>query len=117
MGKEKVGNSDVVEMSNDDVIEYSATYSRPYDVEYKRIDEILNIPVLIKDVTVEKYNDREIIHVLCETLDGKEFATRTSSSVLLKQLKQFEQLLKSGKKLKAKIVRRKRYYTLAPPNQ
>ncbi|MEM3414880.1 MAG: hypothetical protein QXP36_03790 [Conexivisphaerales archaeon] len=119
MGKEKdigkVGNSDVVEIRNDDVIEYQPSFNRPYDVEYKRIDEVLNLPILIKDIVVEKYNDREIIHVLYETLDGKEFATRTSSSVLLKQLKQFEQLLKSGKKLKAKIVRRKRYYTLAPP--
>jgi len=114
MGKEKE-NREIVELNSEDVVEYQPTYTRPYDVEYKRIDEVLNIPVLIKDVTVEKYNDREIIHVLCETLDGKEFATRTSSSVLLKQLKQFETLLKSGKKLKAKIVRRKRYYTLAPP--
>jgi hypothetical protein len=111
MGKGK----DVIEIENSDIIEYSVSYQRPYDTEYKRIDEILNIPLLIKDITAERYNDREVIHILAETLDGKEFATRTSSSVLIRQLKQFEQLLKSGKKLKAKIVKRKRYYTLAPP--
>jgi len=108
-------NREIVELNSEDVIEYQPTYTRPYDVEYKRIDEILNIPVLIKDVAVEKYNDREIIHILMEDLQGHQFATRTSSSVLIKQLKQFETLLKSGKKLKAKIVRRKRYYSLAPP--
>jgi hypothetical protein len=111
MGKGK----DVIEMENSDIIEYSVTYQRPYDVDYKRVDEILNIPLLIKDVTIEHYNSREVIHILCETLDGKEFATRTSSAVLIKQLKQFEQLLKSGKRLKARIAKRKRYYTLAPP--
>jgi len=116
MGKEKE-NREIVELHNEDVIEYSPVYQRPFDTEYKRVDEVLNIPLLIKDVVFEQYNDREIAHILCETLDGKEFATRTSSSVLIKQLRQFEQLLKSGKKLKAKIAKRKRYYTLAPPNQ
>jgi hypothetical protein len=114
MAKEK-GSREVVELSNEDIIEYSPTYQRPFDTEYRRIDEILNIPLLIKDMTFEKYEDRQIAHILAETLDGKEFATRTSSSVLIKQLKQFEQIFKSGKKLKAKIIRRKRYYTLAPP--
>jgi hypothetical protein len=117
MGKEKVENREIVEIKDTDIIEYQPTYNRPYDVEYRRVDEILNLPLIIKDITVEHYNDREVINILVETLDGKEFATRTSSSVLIKQLKQFESLLKSGKKLKAKIVKRKRYYTLAPPNQ
>ena len=110
-------NREIVEIKDTDIIEYQPTYQRPFETEYKRVDEVLNIPLLIKDVVFEQYNDREIAHILCETLDGKEFATRTSSSVLIKQLKQFEQLLKSGKKLKAKIAKRKRYYTLAPPNQ
>jgi hypothetical protein len=108
-------NKEVVEIKDTDIIEYSATYSRPYDVEYRRLEEIINMPVLIKDITIETFDNREVMHILMEDLQGHEFATRTSSSVLLKQLKQFEQLLKAGKKLKAKIVRRKRYYTLAPP--
>ena len=115
MSKKDRENREIVELSNEDIIEYSPTYQRPFDTEYRRIDEILNIPLIIKDVVFERYNDREIVHILAETLDGKEFATRTSSSVLLKQLRQFESLLKNGKKLKAKISKRKRYYTLAPP--
>jgi hypothetical protein len=99
----------------DDVIEYKPTFSRPFNAEYVRIDELLNIPVLIKDFTVEKFNDREIAHILIETLDGREIATRTSSKVLIKQLRPFENAFKAGKKLKAKIIKRKRYYTLAPP--
>jgi hypothetical protein len=100
----------------DDVIEFRPQISRPYTTQYVRIDEILNIPILIKDFVVEKFNDREIMHVLFETVDGKEMATRTSSKVLIKQLKPFEQAFKAGKKLKAKIIRRKRYYTLSPPS-
>jgi hypothetical protein len=111
MGKGK----DVIEIENSDIIEYSVAFQKPFESEYRRVDEVLNIPILIKDIVFERYNDREMVHILCETLDGKEFATRTSSAVLIKQLRQFEQLLKSGKKLKAKIVKRKRYYTLAPP--
>jgi len=98
-----------------DVIEFKPTFTRPYDVQYVRIDELLNIPVFIKDFVIERFNDREVMHVLLETIDGKEVATRTSSKVLIKQLKPFEASFKAGKKLKAKIVRRKRYYTLAPP--
>jgi hypothetical protein len=101
--------------SEDNVIEYKPQISRPYAVQYVRIDEILNISILIKDFVVERFNDREIMHVLFETIDGKEMATRTSSKVLIKQLRPFESALKAGKKLKVKIVKRKRYYTLAPP--
>jgi hypothetical protein len=104
-----------VTASEDNVIEYRPTYSRPFNAEYVRVDEVLNIPVLIKDFVIEKFNDREVVHILIETLDGKEMATRTSSRVLIKQLKPFESALKAGKKLKARIVKRKRYYTLAPP--
>jgi hypothetical protein len=99
----------------DNVIEYKPVYTRPFNVQYVRIDEILNIPVFIKDFTIEKFNDREVIHILLETLDSKEIATRTSSRVLIKQLMPFESAFKAGKKLKAKIIKRKRYYTLAPP--
>jgi len=115
MSKKDRENREIAGLSNEDIIEYSPAYQRPFDTEYRRIDEILNIPLIIKNVVFERYNDREIVHILAETLDGKEFATRTSSSVLLKQLRQFESLLKNGKKLKAKIAKRKRYYTLAPP--
>ena len=104
-----------VNVSEDSVIEYRPQISRPYNVQYIKIDEILNITILIKDFTIERFNDREIMHILFETLDGKEMATRTSSKVLIKQLQPFENAFKAGKKLKAKIVRRKRYYTLAPP--
>jgi len=104
-----------IDTHESDVIEYKPTFTRPFDAQYVRIDEILNLTVFIKDFTIEKFGDREVMHILLETLDGKEMATRTSSKVLIKQLKPFESAFKAGKKLKAKIVRRKRYYTLAPP--
>ena len=101
--------------SEDNVIEYKPQVSRPFDVQYVRIDEILNLTVFIKDIVTERFNDREVLHILIELSDGREVATRTSSRVLIKQLKPFEASFKAGKKLKAKIIRRKRYYTLAPP--
>jgi hypothetical protein len=101
--------------SEDSVIEYRPQISRPYAVQYVRIDEILNLPIYIKNFVIEKFNDREIAHILIETLDGREIATRTSSRVLIKQLQPFKNAFEAGKKLKAKIVKRKRYYTLAPP--
>ena len=104
-----------VTTSEDSVIEYKPTFVRPYSVQYVRIDEMLNLTVYIKDFTIEKFGDREVMHILLETLDGKEMATRTSSRVLIKQLQPFKSAFEAGKKLKAKIVRRKRYYTLAPP--
>ena len=104
-----------IDTHESDVIEYKPTFTRPFDAQYVRIDEILNLTILVKDIAVERFNDREVLHIFFETPDGKEMATRTSSKVLIKQLKPFETNFKAGKKLKAKIVRRKRYYTLAPP--
>jgi hypothetical protein len=112
MGEKRKTSANVGE---DSVIEFKPQISRPYNVQYVRIDEILNIPVLIKNFVVEKFNDREVMHILIETPEGREVATRTSSRVLIKQLMPFKSALESGKRLKAKIIKRKRYYTLAPP--
>ena len=99
-----------------DIIEFRSEFSKPFDTQYKSIDEILNKPILIKDIAIIEFQGRQIIHILAEDLEGNEFAFRTSSKVIIKQLTQFEKHLKEGKKLKCKITKRKRYYTLAPPS-
>jgi hypothetical protein len=98
-----------------DIVEFKPKVTRAYDTEYVPITDILNTMILIKDFTITSFDNREVVDILAETLDGNEFATRTSSKIVLRQLKEYEKELKSGKKLKCKIVKRKRYYTLAPP--
>jgi hypothetical protein len=98
-----------------DIIEFKPQYVRAYNVEYVQVTDILNTPVIIKDFIIDMFNDREVAEILAEDLNNNEFAFRTSSKVIIKQLKQYEREIKMGKKLKCKIVKRKRYYTLAPP--
>ncbi len=98
-----------------DIIEFKPKYTRAYNVEYVQVTDILNMPIIIKDFVITMFNDREIAEVLVEDLNNNEFAFKTSSKVVLRQLKEYEKELKSGKRLKCKIVKRKRYYTLAPP--
>ncbi len=98
-----------------EIIDFKPRYNRAFNVEYVPVVDILNVPILIKDFVVTQFNDREIVEILVQLSDGSEVATRTSSRVIIKQLREYEKALKEGKKLRCKIVRRKRYYTLAPP--
>ncbi len=98
-----------------DIIEFKLKFNNTYDVEYVPITDIINVPILIIDFQISQFEDREIAEVLVEDLNGNKFAFKTSSKVIIKQIRGYEREIKTGKKLKCKIIKRKRYYTLAPP--
>lgn len=103
---------------------FSPTASEaPEVVEYQR-PQRRNINQLVGQViTITSYRLSEsarfrapIAYIKIVDSSGKEEEVYTFSRVIIRQLQEeIDQLLKSGKAVKAKVVKQKNYIALAPP--
>lgn len=90
----------------------------PFNTEkVERLDSFINKEIIIKDYRVDegviqnkKVNFTYILAVDPET--NEEVTLRTTSEVILKQLRQLEPYLKEGYLVKAKVIKKKRYLSL-----
>jgi hypothetical protein len=64
-----------------------------------------------KTITIEDVEFIEAGRFTVAKVKAKEGVFRTTSEVLVKQLKEIKQLTDQGKKVKAKVIKRGRYYT------
>jgi hypothetical protein len=64
-----------------------------------------------RTVTIEDVEFYETGRYTIAKVKAKEGLFRTTSEVLVKQLREIKQLTDQGKKVRAKIVKRGRYYT------
>jgi hypothetical protein len=64
-----------------------------------------------RTVTIEDVEFYETRRYTIAKVKAKEGVFRTTSEVLVKQLREIKQLTDQGKKVRAKIVKRGRYYT------
>ena len=101
----------VVENENtSDVVDYSAT------ANYKNISELLNKTFIISNIKQEErtFADRKAILSVI-TVGNEEYYS--FSSVLARQLMEIQPLIAQGKKVRVKLVKKKRYLTLASPEE
>jgi len=101
----------VVENENtSDVVDYSAT------ANYKNISELLNKTFIISNIKQEErtFADRKAILSVI-TVNNEEYYS--FSSVLARQLMEIQPLIAQGKKVRVKLVKKKRYLTLASPEE
>lgn len=90
----------------------------PFNTErVERLDSYINKEIIIRDYKVDegviqgkKVNFTYILTIDPET--GTEVTLRTTSEVILKQLKQIESYLREGYLVKAKVIKKKRYLAL-----
>ena len=64
-----------------------------------------------RTVTIEDVEFYETGRYTIAKVKAKEGLFRTTSEVLVKQLREIAELIKKGKKVRAKVVKRGRYYT------
>jgi len=100
----------VVEKEENDVVDYSTTQN------YKNISELLNNTFIISNIKQEErtFADRKAILSVI-TVGNEEYYT--FSSVLARQLQEIQPLIAQGKKVRVKLVKKKRYLTLASPEE
>jgi hypothetical protein len=93
-----------------DVVDYSAT------ANYKNISELLNNTFIITGIKQEErtFADRKAVLSVI-TVNNEEYYT--FSSVLARQLQEIQPLIAQGKKVRVKLVKKKRYLTLASPEE
>jgi len=101
----------VVENENtSDVVDYSTTQN------YRNISELLNKTFIISNIKQEErtFADRKAILSVI-TVNNEEYYS--FSSVLARQLMEIQPLIAQGKKVRVKLVKKKRYLTLASPEE
>ena len=79
--------------------------------EVLKVDQVVNKEIVIEDFEVDKGTNFDVTYILAY-VDGRKVTVSTTSRVIEKQLMQVKDVLKQGAKIKAKVVRRKRYYAL-----
>ncbi|MEM1925371.1 MAG: hypothetical protein QXH44_09920 [Pyrobaculum sp.] len=82
-----------------------------------RLDSYINKEIVIKDYKVDEgmIQGKKVNFVYILAIDpekGEEVTLRTTSEVILKQLRQLEPYLKEGYLVKAKVIKKKRYLSL-----
>jgi len=100
----------VSEEKENDVVDYSVT------ANYKNISELLNNTFIISNIKQEErtFADRKAVLSVI-TVGNEEYYT--FSSVLARQLMEIQPLIAQGKKVRVKLVKKKRYLTLASPEE
>ena len=101
----------VVENENtSDVVDYSTTQN------YRNISELLNKTFIISNIKQEErtFADRKAILSVI-TVGNEEYYLFIS--VLARQLMEIQPLIAQGKKVRVKLVKKKRYLTLASPEE
>jgi hypothetical protein len=96
----------VKEEKEEEVVEYHPS-KKIADLDgTEPLTNIAGRTIIIEDVEFYETGRYTIAKV-----KAKEGVFRTTSEVLVKQLKEIKQLTDQGKKVKAKVIKRGRYYT------
>lgn len=90
----------------------------PFGTErIERLDTYINKEVVIRDYKVDEgtIQNKKVNFVYILAIDpekNEEITLRTTSEVILRQLRQIENYLREGYLVKARIVKKKRYLSL-----
>jgi len=106
MGKKK----NVENETTQGVVAFSDVYKGSLD-SHGRLTDYLNEEMIIKDVEFTELGNYGDVAIATVEVKNVERRLHTFSQVLIKQLKAIEDVLKEGKVVKARLVKRKRYYT------
>lgn len=90
----------------------------PFNTEkVERLDVYINREIIIRDYKIDEgtIQERKVNFIYILAIDpstNEEVTLRTTSEVILKQLRQIEPYLKDGYLIKARIIKKKRYLSL-----
>ncbi|MEM4452447.1 MAG: hypothetical protein QW182_04495 [Thermosphaera sp.] len=90
----------------------------PFNTEkVERLDSFINKEIIIRDYKVDEGNiqGKKVSFTYILAVDpstNEEVTLRTTSEVVLKQLRQIEPYLKDGYLIKARVIKKKRYLSL-----
>jgi len=106
MGKKK----NVENETTQGVVAFSDIYKGSLESDGQLAD-YLNEEMIIKDVEFTELGNYGDVAIVTVEVKNVERRLHTFSKVLIRQLKAIESTLKEGKVVKARLVKRKRYYT------
>mgnify|MGYP000380216681 CR=1 FL=1 len=95
---------------NEEIVEFSSIYKGSLGSD-GRLTDYVNEIMVIEDVEFKEIDNYGEVAIVTVQLGREKLKLHTFSQVLMKQLKAIKEHTDKGKKVRARLTRRKRYYT------
>ena len=96
--------------NEEEIVEFSDVYKGSLGSD-GRLTDYVNEIMIIEDVEFTEIQNYGEVAIVTVRIGKGKLRLHTFSQVLMKQLKAIKEITDQGKKVRARLVRRKRYYT------